>query len=144
MPLIQQATKTLETKLPKKVISPTAHGVIDYAHAAFFFTVGAICSRSNKRTTKRAAWAAFATGGFILVESLFTDYRLGVKPAIPFETHGRMDSVFAASSWMVPQLLGFKGTGPAKIFELNSLAEASVVGMTDWSSERAHRERASA
>jgi hypothetical protein len=136
MSLIPAATNTLETKLPK-VISPTAHGVIDYAHAAFFFTVGLVCRRSNKR----AAWAAFATGGFILVESLFTDYRFGAKPVIPFETHGKMDSVFAASSWMMPSIFGFKGTGPAKIFEVNSLAEASVVGMTDWNSERAHRER---
>jgi hypothetical protein len=140
MPLISEATKTLETRLPK-VISPTAHGVIDYAHAAFFFTVGALCSRSNQPATKRAAWAAFATGGFLLVESLLTDYRLGVKPVIPFERHGEMDSMFAASSWVLPRLLGFTGTGPARIFELNSLAEGSVVGMTDWDSQRAHRER---
>jgi len=32
----------------------------------------------------------------------------------------------------------------AKIFEMNSLAEASVVGMTDWNSKRAHRERLAA
>jgi hypothetical protein len=33
----------------RKVISPKAHGVIDYAHAAFFFTVGLLCSRSDMR-----------------------------------------------------------------------------------------------
>lgn len=140
MSLIPQGAKALEANLPK-VISPRVHGLIDYGHAAFFFTVGLICSRSRKRAVRRAAKAAFATSGFILVESLLTDYSYGVKPVISFETHGKLDSVFAASSWMVPKLAGFGGTAAAKIFEANSLAEASVVGMTDWNSQRAHRER---
>jgi hypothetical protein len=138
MSLARQDAKSLRTELPK-VISPTAHGVIDYCHAAFFFTVGLLCSRSNKR----AARAAFATSGFILIQSLLTDYRFGVKPVFSFETHGKMDSVFAASSWMVPMLFGFKQTGAAKIFETNSLAEGSVVAMTDWSNQRARQERES-
>jgi hypothetical protein len=132
-----QGTPT--TGLPK-IISPTAHGVIDYAHSAFFFTVGLACSRSNKR----AAAAAFATSGFILAQSLLTDYRFGAKPVISFETHGKMDSVFAASSWLLPRIFGFKETPAAKIFESNSLAEASVVGLTDWDSERAREERTAA
>jgi hypothetical protein len=41
-------------------------------------------------------------------------------------------------------LAGFKGTAAAKIFEGNSLAEASVVGMTNWDSERAREERMAA
>jgi hypothetical protein len=130
---------TLNTRLPK-IISPTAHGIIDYAHSAFFFTVGLVCSRSNKR----AAAAAFATSGFILAQSLLTDYRFGAKPVISFETHGKMDSVFAASSWLLPRIFGFKETPAAKIFESNSLAEASVVGLTDWDSERAREERTAA
>jgi hypothetical protein len=139
MSLINANLHTLETKLPK-VIGPTAHGIIDYAHAAFFFTVGVCCSRSNKR----AASAAFATSGLILAQSLLTDYRFGAKPVFSFETHGKIDSVFAASSWMIPQIFGFRETPAAKIFEMNSLAEASVVGMTDWSGERAHEERIAA
>jgi hypothetical protein len=139
MSLINTGLDMLEPKLPK-VISPTAHGIIDYAHAAFFFTVGVCCSRSNKR----AASAAFATSGLILVQSLLTDYRFGAKPVFSFETHGKIDSVFAASSWLIPQIFGFKQTTAAKVFEMNSVAEASVVGMTDWNSERAHEERTAA
>jgi hypothetical protein len=139
MSLVETSLNGLETTLPK-VISPTAHGVIDYAHAAFFFTLGLLCSRSNKR----AASAAFATSGFILAQSLLTDYRFGVKPVLSFETHGKMDSVFAASSWIMPTIFGFQGTTAAKVFELNSFAEASVVGMTDWNNERAHEERGAA
>lgn len=129
----------METAVPK-VISPTMHGVIDYSHVAFFFVVGLVCSRSNKPASR----AAFATSGFILMQSLLTDYRLGAKPVISFETHGKMDAVFASSSWLMPLLFGFKGTTAAKIFEGNSLAEASVVAATDWDSERARQERLAA
>lgn len=139
MSVLNTSLETLETGLPK-VIGPTAHGAIDYAHAAFFFILGLCCKRSNKR----AARAAFATSGFILVQSLLTNYRFGVKPVFSFETHGKMDTVFAASSWLIPQFFGFEGTAPARIFEANSLAEASVVGMTDWDSERAYEERMAA
>ena len=123
-----------------KIISPQVHGIIDYAHVAFFFTVGLICRKSNKP----AAIASFATSGFILAQSLLTDYRFGVKPVISFATHGKMDTVFASTSWMMPLLFGFKGTAAAHIFEGNSLAEASVVAATDWSSGRAHEERMAA
>lgn len=123
-----------------KVIGPTAHGVIDYCHVAFFFTVGLLCRRKNKR----AAAAAFATSGFVLGQSLLTDYRLGLRPVLPFQTHGKMDQVFAATSWIMPKLFGFRETAAAKIFEVNSLAEGSVVAMTDWSSRRAAVERAEA
>lgn len=122
------------------VISPAAHGIIDYCHAAFFFTVGVFCARSHNKAASRAA---FATSGFILVQSLLTDYRFGAKPVISFETHGKMDAVFASSSWVMPLLFGFKDTAAAKIFEGNSLAEASVLAMTDWDSQRSHKERES-
>ena len=124
-----------------KVISPTVHGIIDYCHAAFFFTVGVFCTRSHN---KAAARAAFATSGFILMQSLLTDYPLGAKPVISFETHGKMDAVFASSSWMLPLLFDFKDTAAGKIFEGNSLAEASVVAATDWNGQRAHEEREAA
>ena len=121
-----------------KVISPTVHGIIDYCHAAFFFTVGVLSARSRN---KAAARAAFATGGFILVQSLLTDYRFGAKPVFSFKTHGKMDALFASSSWMVPLIFGFKDTAAGKIFEGKPFAEASVVALTDWSSRRAHGER---
>jgi hypothetical protein len=124
-----------------KVISPTVHGIIDYCHAGFFFTVGVVCARAHN---KAAARAAFATSGFILVQSLLTDYRLGATPVFSFETHGKIDTVFASSSWLLPLLFGFNDTAAAKIFEGNSLAEASVVALTDWDSRRARQEREAA
>ena len=139
MSLITENTKAGEIKIPK-VVSPAAHGLIDYAHSAFFLGVGLLTWRSNRR----AAWAALGTSGFILIQSLTTDYRYGAKPLISFETHGKMDAIFAATSWMAPTLFGFQGTAAARVFEANSLAESSVVGITDWDSARAREERLAA
>lgn len=127
---------TVKEPFPK-VISPKAHGFIDYGHAMFFFGLGLLCRKHNKR----AAMAAFGTGAFVLVESLLTDYPLGLKPVIPFATHGTMDAGFASASWAVPKLFGFSGTPAAKVFQINSAVEATVVELTDFSSERARRDR---
>ncbi len=134
---VEDTALDLTDRVPK-VISPKEHGMIDYAHATFFFSVALLCRKSNKP----AALAAFGTGAFILVQSLLTDYPLGVKPIISFETHGKMDAGFASASWMIPKIFGFSGTKAAKIFEMNSVVEGSVVGMTDFNSDRARWERA--
>lgn len=135
MALANAAVEELETRLPK-VIDARTHGVIDYCHAAFFFTMAWL----NRKSNRRAALASAITGGFILAESLLTDYPLGVAKVIPFEVHGRMDAAFAGSSFMVPRIFGFQGTVAEKIFQGNGFAEASVVGMTDWNSERARKQ----
>ncbi|HEV2272564.1 MAG TPA: hypothetical protein VGR96_00285 [Acidobacteriaceae bacterium] len=126
----------LEKSLPK-VIDARVHGIIDYCHASFFFGMAILCRRRNPR----AATAALLAGSFVLVESLLTDYPLGIAKVIPFETHGRLDSAFAASSSLVPKLFGFNETGAAAIFEGNALVEATVVGMTDFSNESAQADR---
>ena len=134
-----EIVEAVESRRPK-LIRPEVHGIIDYAHATFFFTMGVVCSRGNKR----AAAAAFATSGFVLVQSLLTDYRYGVRPVLSFATHCRMDAAFAAGSWLLPRVFGFEETAAAKVFQANTVVEASVVAMTDWSSERARAERLAA
>lgn len=129
------ALHQLEAKLPK-VISPEVHGIIDYGHAAFFATMAAVLWKSNRR----GAVAAAVTSGFVLVESLLTDYKWGVKKLIPFEVHGQMDGGFAAASLGMPKLFGFEDTGAATVFRVNAFVEATVVGLTDWNNERARSE----
>ncbi|KAA6462949.1 hypothetical protein DYQ86_06325 [Acidobacteria bacterium AB60] len=136
MSLVSNAVvEGLETRLPK-VIDARTHGIIDYCHAAFFFGMAWFCRKKEPR----AAAAAAVTGAFILVESMLTDYPLGVKKVIPFEVHGRMDAAFAGSSFMVPKLFGFDGTPAAKVFQANGFTEGAVVGMTNWNSEDARAE----
>ena len=75
-----------------------------------------------------------------VTESVLTDYPFGAKKVIPFETHGRMDASFAASSFWTPKLFGFSDSAEAQIFKMNGFLEGMVVGMTDWNSERARGE----
>ncbi len=137
MPLGTLALHQLETRLPK-VIDARTHGIIDYSHAAFFLSMAVVCRKRNPR----AALAALLTGSMVLVESLLTDYPLGVKPLIPFAKHGTMDTGFAPISYAIPKLFGFEGTKAAAVFKANTFVEATVVGLTDFSSEHAHAERA--
>ena len=136
MPLLNPAVALLERSLPK-VITPRTHGIIDYSHAAFFATVAFACRKTNKP----AAWTALATSAALLAQSLLTDYPLGVKPVLSFETHGKIDAAFASSSWTLPRLCGFAGTGAARIFVINSLVEAAVVGLTSLHSDQARAEQ---
>jgi len=124
-----------ETRIPK-VIDARTHGIIDYCHAAFFLTLGFASLKSNKR----AAAASLFTGSFVLVQSLLTDYPLGVKPVLSFEEHGRLDALFASASWAMPILFGFSDTAQAHVFEGNSLVEATAVALTDFNSARARDE----
>ena len=135
MSIATSAISQLETRLPK-VIDARTHGVIDYCHATFFLSMALVCRKKNPR----AALAAALTGSFVLVQSLLTDYPLGVSPVIPFEAHGRLDGGFAGISFLLPKLLGFEDTGAAAVFKANAFVEAGVVGLTDFNSERARQE----
>lgn len=135
MSVANVAINQLENRLPK-VIDARKHGIIDYCHAAFFLGMAWMCRKSEPR----AAVAALATGSFVLVQSLLTDYPYGVKKVIPFHVHGQMDAAFAASSFLVPKVFGFSDSKAASVFTGNSFVEAAVVGATDFSSERARSE----
>jgi hypothetical protein len=135
MPVATALVERLETRLPK-VIDARTHGIIDYCHAAFFFGMALVCRKSNPR----AAIAAACTGGFVLIESLLTDYPLGAAKIIPFSVHGQMDTAFAASSFAMPKLFGFTNTAAANVFSANGFIEGSVVGMTNWDSNAARAE----
>ncbi len=134
-PLALTAVNQLEKRLPK-VIDARTHGMIDYGHAAFFLSMALICRKKNPR----AALAALLTGSFVLVQSLLTDYALGVRPVFSFETHGKMDAGFAPVSYAIPKLFGFEGTAASAIFKGNAFVEGTVVGLTDFDSERAREE----
>jgi hypothetical protein len=51
-----------------------------------------------------------------------------------------MDAGFAAASLMMPKMFGFEETAAAKVFHGNGYLEGTVVGMTDWDSEKAREE----
>lgn len=120
----------LQKRLPK-VITPDVHGLIDYAHAAFFLCAGLFLWKRNRA----ASVASFATSGLLLGEALITDYPLGATPVISFETHGKLDAALASASLVTPQLFGFGRTGAATMFRLNAIVEGAVIGLTDYSAD---------
>jgi hypothetical protein len=126
----------LQKRLPK-VLTPEVHGLIDYAHAAFFLCAGIYFWKRNRA----AALASLVTSGLIAGEALCTDYPLGLNPVMSFETHGKLDAALASASLITPKLFGFADTSAATLFRLNALAEAAVVGLTDYSSVPAAVER---
>ncbi len=126
----------IEKRMPK-VLDARTHGAIDYAYSALFLGMALLCRKSNPP----AAGAALGTGAFLLAQSLLTDYPLGVKPVFSFEAHGKMDASFASASWAIPRIFGFRGTAAARVFQINSVVGALVVGMTDFNSERARAEK---
>ena len=132
MSLTTKMLRTVERRIPK-VIDARAHGALDYLHAGFFLGLAWYL----RRRQPRAAVAAAATGSFLLAQSLLTDYPLGASKIIPFSIHGQMDTAFAAASMRLPKIFGFEGTAASKIFKGNSAVEGAVIGLTDWSNERA-------
>jgi hypothetical protein len=132
------ATTRLRPPSPRrhKPLDARTHGLIDYCHVTVFLGMALLCRKSNPR----AAAAALLTSSFVLAESLLTDYPLGVAKVFSFTTHGRIDAALAASSPLIPRLLGFSHTPAAKVFQAKSLIACSVVGLTDFDSRRAREE----
>jgi len=120
-----------------KVIDARTHGALDYLHAGFFIGMAWYL----RRRQPRAAVAAAVTGGYLLAQSLLTDYPLGASKVIPFSVHGQMDAAFAAASMNMPRIFGFEGTPASMIFKGNTAVEGAVIGLTDWSSERARPQK---
>lgn len=129
-------TKTV-SRPSYKIIDSRTHGILDYCHAAFFLGMSIVV-----RKNKAASLTALGTGAFVLAQSLLTDYPLGTKRDLTFETHGKMDAVFGSLSWALPRIFGFEDTAAAKVFEINSYVETSIVIMTDFDNQRARLQAA--
>ena len=127
MAITHMAAKALASKLPK-VINPTTHAIIDYAMAGGFFVLGAFFWRKNKR----AAIGAMVCGGATLTTSMLTDYPGGIKKAISFETHGKIDAGMAGLTATMPTFLAFGDEEEAQYFRGAALVETIVTGLTDF------------
>jgi hypothetical protein len=127
MPFSQMATSAVANRLPK-VIGPKAHAVIDYAMAGTMIAMGAFFWRNNKR----AALGAMLCGAATAATSMLTDYPVGVKRVIGFETHGKIDAGLAGLTATMPNFLAFSDEEEAKFFRGAALAETVVAGLTDF------------
>jgi hypothetical protein len=118
MPILNTATKALVKPVPK-FLSSKAHAVIDYITFGAFLRSAAWFWPRNKR----AALAALICGGAELALGLLTNYPGGVKKAISFHTHGRIDLGLAAMAATMPEFLAFKDDNERKLF----LAQGAII-----------------
>ncbi len=114
-----------------KLISAKTHSVIDYVHVATNFAVAAILWKKNRA----GAWAAAGLGTGVLMNTLMTDYPLGVFRLWDFKVHGALDYSAAALSAALPTVLGFGDAPEAKFFQLQGLGEAGIAGVSNYADE---------
>lgn len=127
MALTDTATRLLADRLPK-VIDPKTHAIIDYAVAGSFLAMSAFYwSRS-----KRASLAALMCGGAVAATSLLTDYPGGIKKAISFQTHGKIDAGLAGLTATAPSFFAFGDDDEAAFFRTMAIGESLVTGLTDF------------
>ena len=117
----------LMNRLPK-VISPTAHAVIDYIVAGYYFIAAGACWGGNKR----ASIAALANGAAVLGVSMCTDYWGDGRKPISFETHGKIDLAQGIAAAAAPFLIGFSDKASASLFWGQAASEVGVLSMTDF------------
>jgi hypothetical protein len=127
MPILTSATNMLTKRMPK-IISPKAHAVVDYITAGAFLLTGAFCWSRNKR----AALGAFVCGGAELATALLTDYPGGVKKAISFRNHGKIDIGLAAMTATMPEFMSFRDTREKGFFLAQAGMMTAVTNMTDF------------
>lgn len=117
----------LMNRVPK-LISPTAHAVIDYMVVGYYFIAAGACWGGNKR----ASIAALANGAAVLGVSMFTDYRGDGSKPISFETHGKIDVAQGLAATAAPILLGFADKASSSLFWGQAASEVGVLAMTDF------------
>ena len=114
-----------------KLISAKTHGVIDTVHVATNFAVAALLWKKNKP----AAIAAAGLGVGVLLNTLMTDYPLGVFRLWSFKVHGAQDYGAAVASAALPTLLGFADQPEAWFFHLQGVGEAGIAAVSDYGDE---------
>lgn len=127
MPLLDQAAKLATQPMPK-IIRSKGHAIIDYAIAASFFVAAVFFWRRNRR----AAIGALACGAIETASALCTNYSGGVGKTISFKTHGSVEAALSGAIATLPEILHFNDEREAKFFQLQGVAMAAVVGLTDF------------
>lgn len=118
-----------------KILSPTVHGVLDYALALLFLVLPGVLDFPPP-----AAAASYAIGAVYIIASLITRYPLGVVKLLPFPVHGVIESLMAVAWIVLPWLMGFSGHAAARnFFVIAGVGLLAVVAMTDYRSAEVER-----
>lgn len=87
-----------------KIFSSKVHGYVDYTLGAFLLVAPYLLDFSDVRV---AAVSAQVVGVVLLVQSLMTNYELGIFKVIPFKTHLMLDVGVSLVLAATPFIFGF-------------------------------------
>jgi hypothetical protein len=133
---VKKVWQTAEARMPK-VIPAESHGLLDYLQAAAFLAAAAYVWKRERK----AGIVSLAAGTFLLAEALLTDYPLGARPWLGFDTHGNLDRGFSAFAASAPKTMNFQSRGIARFYRANAWITGVVTAMTDFSRPHARLER---
>ncbi len=112
-----------------KPISPTLHGVLDYATCAFFALAPSLFGLHGAYAT-----VCYVLAGGYLVVSLLTNMPLGAVRLLPFPVHGKLELVSGAVFLASPWLFGFahESETARNLFVAAGAVFLLVYFLTDW------------
>ena len=115
----------------KKPISPTTHGIIDYATVLTVAAAPKIFDFPDS-----AAKLCYGLAAGYLGLSMVTDYPLSAQRLVPFKAHGAAEAAIGLTLPAMPWVLGFEDdrTACAFFFGLTALT-GIVAALTDWEVE---------
>src|SRR5688500_15284953 len=94
-----------------KILSPSSHGVVDYAAVLALLVLPSVFDFSNTPAT-----LCYVVAATQLVVSLLTRYPLGLIKKIPFPIHGYYELVSSLLLVPLPWLFGFSNEDAARNF----------------------------
>jgi len=116
--------------MPIGFLTPTLHGVVDYAAAAGLIVMPFVLGLGDSNPL--AKWMAVSAGVAVIVVSLLTDYRYGAVRILPFKGHLAIDLMVAAAFLISPSVLGFTGL-EAVYYWVNAVAVFLVMSLSTTS-----------
>ena len=115
-----------------KILSPSAHGVLDYITAIFFGMAPFLFELEHPYST-----AFYVLGAGYLLIALMTDYPLGWMRVIPFPVHGMMELLSGLAFIALPFLFGFSDEAPVvrNLFVGSGIFFLLSWLITDWKAQ---------
>jgi len=90
-----------------KILTPTVHGLLDYAAAAGLIVLPFLLGLGS--TSVLALWLSVGGGIGLIAYSLLTDYAFGAFRIVSFRAHLGLDLLAAAVFLVAPFLFGWSG-----------------------------------
>ena len=112
-----------------KPVSPTLHGVLDYATCVFFALAPSLLGLHGAYAT-----VCYVLAGGYLVVSLLTNMPLGAVRLLPFPVHGKLELVSGVVFLASPWLFGFahENETARNLFVAAGAVFLLVYFLTDW------------